>query len=55
MGILGVTFGNVTVETNGRNHSNLFFFSFVIFFTQTVGLLERVMTPSQGPYLHRTT
>jgi hypothetical protein len=30
------------------------FFSFVIFFffTQTVGLLERVISPSQGRYLH---
>jgi hypothetical protein len=31
------------------------FFSFVIFFTQTVVLLERVISPSQGRYLHRTT
>jgi hypothetical protein len=31
------------------------FFSFVIFFTQTVGLLERVISPSQGLYLHKTT
>jgi hypothetical protein len=28
------------------------FFSFVIFFTQTVGLLEWVSSPSQGHYLH---
>jgi hypothetical protein len=29
------------------------FFSFVIFFlTQSVGLLGRVISPSQGPYLH---
>jgi hypothetical protein len=28
------------------------FFSFVIFFTQTVGLLRRVISPSQGRYLH---
>jgi hypothetical protein len=28
------------------------FFSFVIFFTQTVGLLGRVICPSQGRYLH---
>jgi hypothetical protein len=28
------------------------FFSFVIFFTQMVGLLGRVMSPSQGRYLH---
>jgi hypothetical protein len=28
------------------------FFSFVIFFTQTVGLLGRVISPSQGRYLH---
>jgi hypothetical protein len=27
-------------------------FSFVIFFTQMVGLLERVISPSQGRYLH---
>jgi hypothetical protein len=27
-------------------------FSFVIFFTQTVGLLGRVISPSQGRYLH---
>jgi hypothetical protein len=31
------------------------FFSFVISFTQTVGLLGRVISPSQGRYLHRTT
>jgi hypothetical protein len=29
-----------------------FSFSFVIFFTQTVGLLGRMISPSQGPYLH---
>jgi hypothetical protein len=28
------------------------FFSFVIFFTQTVGLLGRVISPSQGRYLY---
>jgi hypothetical protein len=28
------------------------FFSSIIIFTQTVGLLGRVMTPSQGRYLH---
>jgi hypothetical protein len=28
------------------------FFSFVIFLTQTVGLVERVISPSQGHYLH---
>jgi hypothetical protein len=28
------------------------FFIFVIFFTQTVGLLGRVINPSQGRYLH---
>jgi hypothetical protein len=28
------------------------FFSFVTFFTQTVGLLGRVIIPSQGRYLH---
>jgi hypothetical protein len=28
------------------------FFSFVIFFTQMVGLLGRVISPSQGRYLH---
>jgi hypothetical protein len=28
------------------------FFSFVIFFTQTVGLLGRVISPSRGRYLH---
>jgi hypothetical protein len=28
------------------------FFSFVIFFTQTVGLLGRVISTSQGRYLH---
>jgi hypothetical protein len=28
------------------------FFSSVIFFTQTVGLLGRVISPSQGRYLH---
>jgi hypothetical protein len=28
------------------------FFSSVIFFTQTVGLLGRVVSPSQGHYLH---
>jgi hypothetical protein len=28
------------------------FFSFVIFFTQTVGLLGWVISPSQGHYLH---
>jgi hypothetical protein len=28
------------------------FFSFVIFFTQTVGLLGRAISPSQGRYLH---
>jgi uncharacterized membrane protein (DUF485 family) len=28
------------------------FFSFIIFFTQTVGLLGRVISPSQGLYLH---
>jgi hypothetical protein len=28
------------------------FFSFVIFFTQTVGLLGQVISPSQGRYLH---
>jgi hypothetical protein len=28
------------------------FFSFVIIFTQTVGLLGRVISPSQGRYLH---
>jgi hypothetical protein len=28
------------------------FFSFVIFFTQTVGLLGRVVSPSQGRYLY---
>jgi hypothetical protein len=28
------------------------FLSFVIFFTQTVGLLGRVISPSQGRYLH---
>jgi hypothetical protein len=28
------------------------FFSFVIFFTQTVGLLGRVISPSQGRYIH---
>jgi hypothetical protein len=28
------------------------FFSFVIFLTQTVGLLGRVISPSQGRYLH---
>jgi hypothetical protein len=28
------------------------FFSFVIFFTQSVGLLGRVISPSQGLYLH---
>jgi hypothetical protein len=27
-------------------------FSFVIFFTQSVGLLGRVISPSQGRYLH---
>jgi hypothetical protein len=29
------------------------FFSFVIFFTETVGLLGRVISPSQGRYLHK--
>jgi hypothetical protein len=29
------------------------FFSSVIFFTQTVGLLGRVISPSQGRYLHK--
>jgi hypothetical protein len=29
-----------------------FFFSFVIFFTQTVGLIGRVISQSQGRYLH---
>jgi hypothetical protein len=29
--------------------------SFAIFFTQTVGLLGRVTSPSQGRHLHRTT
>jgi hypothetical protein len=29
------------------------FFSFVIFFTQTVELLGRLISPSQGSYLHR--
>jgi hypothetical protein len=29
-----------------------FFFSVIIFFTQTVGLLGRVISPSQGRYLH---
>jgi hypothetical protein len=28
------------------------FYIYVIFFTQTVGLLERVISPSQGRYLH---
>jgi hypothetical protein len=28
------------------------FFSFVIFFTQTIGLLGRVISPSQGRYRH---
>jgi hypothetical protein len=28
------------------------FFSFVIFFTQTIGLLGRVISPSQDRYLH---
>jgi hypothetical protein len=28
------------------------FFNFLIFFTQTVGLLGRVVSPSQGRYLH---
>jgi hypothetical protein len=28
------------------------FFSFVIFFTQSVGLLGRMISPSQGRYLH---
>jgi hypothetical protein len=28
------------------------FFSFVIFFRQSVGLLRRVISPSQGRYLH---
>jgi hypothetical protein len=28
------------------------FFSFVIFLTQTVGLLGQVISPSQGRYLH---
>jgi hypothetical protein len=28
------------------------FFSFIIFFTQTVGLLERVISPSQDRYLY---
>jgi hypothetical protein len=28
------------------------FFSSIIFFAQTVGLLGRVIRPSQGPYLH---
>jgi hypothetical protein len=28
------------------------FFSFVMFFTQSVGLLERGISPSQGHYLH---
>jgi hypothetical protein len=28
------------------------FFSFIFFFTQTVGLLGRVISPSQGHYLH---
>jgi hypothetical protein len=28
------------------------FFSFIIFFTQTVGLLELVISPSQGSYLY---
>jgi hypothetical protein len=31
------------------------FFSSVIFFIQSVGLLGRVINPSQGRYLHRTT
>jgi hypothetical protein len=31
------------------------FFSFVIVFTQSVGLLGRVISPSQGRYPHRTT
>jgi hypothetical protein len=31
------------------------FFTFTIFFTQTVGLLGWVISPSQGRYLHRTT
>jgi hypothetical protein len=31
------------------------FFSIVIFFTQTVGLLGRAISPSQGRYLHSTT
>jgi hypothetical protein len=30
------------------------FFSFVVTFTQTVGLLGRAINPSQGLYLHRT-
>jgi hypothetical protein len=29
-----------------------FVFSFVIFFTQSVGLLRRVISPSQGRYIH---
>jgi hypothetical protein len=28
------------------------FFSFVIIFTQTIGLLGRVISPSQGRYVH---
>jgi hypothetical protein len=28
------------------------FFSFIIFFTQAAGLLGRVISPSQGRYLH---
>jgi hypothetical protein len=31
------------------------FFSFIIVCTKTVGLLGRVISPSQGRYLHRTT
>jgi hypothetical protein len=28
------------------------FFSFIIFFTQTIGLLGRAISPSQGHYIH---
>jgi hypothetical protein len=31
------------------------FYRFIIFFTQSVGLLGRVTSPSHGRYLHRTT
>jgi hypothetical protein len=39
------------VDWQGLYNPNLFF-SFVIFFTRTVGILGRVISQSQGRYLH---